>query len=311
MRFLLVAIILTLAFATANAEDALNLKGPFYPANKIDNEAHIDTPEELDTATEKPHDLSSDDLARELNNPNTPLAKLTVEYTTVKSKGDLPDSSDQWVNVVAFKPVFPFPLNEEGTRNLFIRPVLGYVVEQPVFNVGKNQFSDRSGFTDLGFDVALGNSYDNGMILVGGLQGTLPTGSDSLSGDQYRLGPEAVIAHINKSRVIAAFPSHQWDISGDGPGYSKSRLELFAFKFIPGGWTVGTNPKMDYDWKNDQGTIPINLVVKKLVKVGDIPMQLSTGVNYFIEQDDDFGQDWGLEFSVTPVVPNFVYQWFK
>ena len=281
------------------------------PKNIVDNPSQIDTPEELRVAESKPNELSSDDLARELNNPNTPLAKLVIEYSATAFDGDLPGAGNENVNMILFKPAFPFPLNEDGTQNFFVRPVLAYATEQPIFDSDEGRFKSTSGLGDLGFDVALGQSYDSGLILVGGIQGTLPIGADDLTGDQYRLGPEFIVADINASRVLAAFPAHQWDISGDGPSYSTTTLELFYLIFLPGGWTVGTQPKLSYDWEADQATIPLNLTVRKVVRLGNMPMQLSAGFDYYVEQSDDFGPDFGFKFSITPIVPNFIYEWFQ
>jgi hypothetical protein len=281
------------------------------PQNTINNKAQIDTPDELKVAENEPYDLSSDDLAKELNNPNAPLAKLTIEFTNTAFEGIIPSANSKSANIILFKPVFPFPLTNDGTQNLFIRPVLAYAIEQPIFDLDSGRLKSESGFADLGFDVALGKSYDSGLILIGGIQGTLPIGADSLSGEQYRFGPEFIVANINANRVLAAFPAHQWDVSGDGPSYSTTTLELFALKFLSGGWTVGTQPKMSYDWETNQATIPLNLTVRKVVKLANIPMQLTVGFDYFVEKSDDFGPDYGLKLSITPVVPNFIYGWLQ
>ena len=282
---------------------------PFaFAQNEIDNPAQIDTPDELREAETNPGAISSDDLARDLNNPNAPLAKLTIEYTRTTFEGDIPGADDESADLVLFKPVFPFPLNDDGTRNLFVRPVFAYAASQPLFDPDDGDFDSASGFGDLGYDVALGQSYDSGLIMIGGIQGTIPIGSDELSSDQYRLGPEFIVAHINESRVLAAFPAHQWDISGDGPDYSVTTLELFALKFLAGGWTVGTQPVISYDWEDSQATVPLNLTVRKVIRLADMPMQVSVGFDYFIEKDDDFGQEYAFTLNLTPIVPNFIYQ---
>ena len=281
------------------------------PQNTVNNTAQIDTPEELIVAENEPNELSSDDLARELNNPNAPLAKLTIEFTTTDFEGSIPGANNESANMILFKPVFPFPLNNDGTRNLFIRPVFAYAIDQPIFDSEEGRLKSKSGFADLGFDVAIGQSYDSGLILIGGIQGTLPIGVDGLSGEQYRFGPEFIVANINASRVLAVFPAHQWDVSGDGPSYSTTTLELFALKFLSGGWTVGTQPKMSYDWEADQATIPVNLTGRKVIRLGNTPMQLAVGFDYFVEKSDDFGPDVGLKFSITPVVANFIYGWLQ
>lgn len=53
-----------------------------------------------------------------------------------------------------FQPTFPFPLTDDGTTNLFIRPGIPYIWEQPVCNATK-KFDKVSGFGDWGFDIAL------------------------------------------------------------------------------------------------------------------------------------------------------------
>ena len=265
----------------------------------------------MKVAESQPDKLSSDDIARELNNPNAPLAKLTLEYSTTTFDGNLPGADSQSSGLILFKPVFPFPISEDGTRNLFVRPVLAYATKQPTFDASTGQFQSKSGLGDMGFDVAIGQSYDSGLILIAGVQGTLPIGADDLTGDQYRVGPEFIVADINSERVMAAFPSHQWDISGDGPAYSTTGLELFYLRFLPGGWTVGTQPKMSYNWKTKQATIPVNFTVRKVIKIGNTPVQLAAGFDYYVEKDDNFGSDFGFLFSITPVVPNFIYNWLQ
>lgn len=44
---------------------------------------------------------------------------------------------------------------------------------------------------EIGFDAAIGNSFSNGLVLVGGVVGTMPTATDDdLGRDQWLLGPE-------------------------------------------------------------------------------------------------------------------------
>jgi hypothetical protein len=40
--------------------------------------------------------------------------------------------------------------------------------------------------------------------------------------------------------------------------YSTSQLQVFL-KFLPGdGWAVGTSPIVNYDWKAEEWTVPLN-----------------------------------------------------
>lgn len=278
--------------------------------NAVDNPEQIDTISELEEATEGPHELSADDLAQQLNNPNSPLASLTLQNITTFYSGNLPDADNQVGNTFVFQPVFPFPLTADGTRNFYVRPGFTFATNQPVANSTATGFTQEVSLGDVGFDVAVGQSFDSGLIVVGGVQGTIPTFA-TLSGEQLRLGPEALIAYMNKEGVIAAFPQHQWNVAGNGPDYSSSTLELFALKFLGNGWTAGTNPKISYDWQTEQWTVPVNATVRKVVKFGNTPVQLSTSFDYYVEKNDNFGPDFGMTFKITPTVPNFIYNAFN
>lgn len=253
---------------------------------------------------------SADDLAKELSNPNNSFASLTFKQIYTAFDGNLPGASDQSSNVTLFQPVFPFPLGDSGTTNLFIRPAFSYVWQQPVYDPVTSTFSNKSGWADIGFDVAVGRTFDTGLVVVGGVQGTIPTNTD-VSGGQWRLGPELVVAKIGKKGYWAVFPSHQWDIGGDNYDYSNSGLELFAGVYLPNAWTIFTDSKWSYDWVNDQATMPINLSVSKVTKLGNLPVKFQAGIDYYAKSNDAFGQDWAINFSVTPVVPNFIYEAFS
>ena len=192
-----------------------------------DDDGQIGGPDGRDQASATANEKSADDLAKELSNPNSPLATLTFKQTYTSFDGNLPGAGDQSSNVSLFQPVFPFPLGDSGTTNLFIRPAFAYVWQQPVFNSGTGEFENKSGWADIGFDVALGRTYDTGLVVVGGVQGTIPTNTD-VSAGQWRLGPEFLVANIGEKGYWAVFPSHQWDVGGDNYDYSTSGLELFG-----------------------------------------------------------------------------------
>lgn len=48
--------------------------------------------------------------------------------------------------------------------------------------------------------------------------------------------------------------------------------------------TYTINSESTYDWKNDQWTAPINLMVAQLVKVGGKPLQFQVGYRYHVEK---------------------------
>ena len=68
---------------------------------------------------------------------------------------------------------------------------------------------------------------------------------------------------------------------------------------------------MNYHWKPDDWTIPLNLTVGKTAMAGTTPVKLEVEINYCVEQPDALGPKWMVDFNVTPVVSNVVEEWIN
>jgi len=304
------ALAATAQIAHAQSNPLLDADGARSVFNEVDNPGQIDHPEELDEAQDTPGALSADDLSSELANPNSPLAKLSFDTAYTAFDGNLPGAGNEYSVATVFQPIFPFPLSDDGTLNFFARPGIPLIWRSPAGNATAGGFDGVAGVGDIGFDAAIGKSFDSGLILVGGVQGTLPTATDGrLTGGQFRLGPEALAAYLDPATgYVAFFPQHQWNVAGWRDGqHSASVFEFNAGAFLPDAFTIFTNPKIRYDWVDEQWTVPLNLGVRKVVKIGDLPIQVQLKADYFVEQDDAFGEDWAVTLNFTPIVPNFIY----
>lgn len=256
-----------------------------------------------------PEQLTADQAARELANPNTPLASLTFKNQYRWYKGELPGAEDQDNYTLLFQPVFPFPVS--GTDTIFFRPAFPLLVEQPVFDNGR--FRGKTGLGDIGFDLAYGRTEKSGLLWAGGLLSTLPTATSSkLASKHWSLGPEFFVGLFKSWGVVGLFPGHQWDIAGWGQGHVNiSQIQAFAV-FLPGdGWSVGSAPIMNYNWVSGEWTIPVQVQVSKTVKIGSTPWKFQFEVNHYVQRPDAFGPKWMIGFNVTPVVKNVVAEWFK
>ncbi|MEK6231516.1 MAG: hypothetical protein N2A42_06660 [Luteolibacter sp.] len=254
---------------------------------------------------------SADDLARELANPNSPLASLNFKNQFRFFDGSLPNAGDQSSYTMLFQPGFPFAL-ENGDQVIW-RPAIPFIIDQPIYNPATRDFGSESGMGDIGFDLAYSRTTDSGLLTAFGIFTTLPTASSSLLGSgQWSIGPEILIGKITEKYVIGAFPNHQWDIAGWGDGsVNLTTMQVFATYLPGGGWNVGTSPICSYDWHRDQWTIPLNLTVGKTVVLGGKPWKFSAEINYYVEKPSNFGAEWMVGFNITPVVENVLASWFK
>jgi hypothetical protein len=254
---------------------------------------------------------SASEVARELANPNSSLASLTLKNQYRWYTGDLPGADDQDNFTMVFQPVFPLSLPQDDNgnkRTVFFRPGFPLLFDQPVPQVenGGLDWDGVSALGDIGFDIGYGVSAKSGFLWAFGMVGTLPTATDSdVAGKQLRLGPEFLLAKFEKWGIYGIFPSHQWNVTGwSDESFSTTQFQPLLTFILGDGWTAGSSPIGFYNWESSEWTIPINLTVSKTVVLGKTPWKFALETNYYVEQPDAFGPQWMIGFSITPVVKN-------
>ncbi len=253
---------------------------------------------------------SADEIAKELADPNTALATLTLKSQFRQFEGDLPGANDQDSFTSLFQPALPF-LRDDGSKILF-RPAIPLLSGQPIYNSGTGQFDEESGIGDIVFDLAYAPAVAPGKTVAFGLVSSLPTASDGLGSDRYTLGPEFLYGVLTPKYVLAIFPNHQWDIGGSGDTDINLTTIQPIFTYLPGGgWNVGSGPIITYDWNSEQWTVPLQINAGKTVVWGGRPWKISMEVNHYIEHADPFGPEWMVGFNIGPVVKNGLADWFN
>jgi hypothetical protein len=94
--------------------------------------------------------LNTDEIARDLANPNTPLASLNLKLQVRTFDGSARHASQQESLTVLLQPTLPFPLSN-GDIVLF-RPAVPLLVEQPI--PAGAAFDSKTGLGDISFDLA-------------------------------------------------------------------------------------------------------------------------------------------------------------
>ncbi len=260
---------------------------------------------------------SVEEVARQLANPNTSLGSLAFPVDYVKYRGSTPGADDQSAWKISFQPILPYPI-ADGT-NLFVRPLIPVLVDQPVPIVAGESvppegdvFPDDFGETgtqlgDISFDVAIGHSFESGTVLVGGLVGTLPTATDDRVGlDQYLLGPEVLIGQGGKWGFVGLMVNHQWDVAGeDSFDTSITGGQYFYTINLKNAWQIQAQPTWSYNHEAESGnrwTVPLGIGVSKTTVLGKTPWKFSLQYWHYLESPENFGTDYQIRFQITPVI---------
>lgn len=160
---------------------------------------------------------------------------------------------------------------------------------------------------DISFDASLTKTLPDGIVLVGGLVGTLSTATDDDLGlDQWLLGPEAAIAVVRKWGVAGVLVTHQWDVAGeDDFSTSITGGQYFYTYNLGDGWQITGSPTFSYNHKVDSEnafTFPLATGLAKTTIINGRPWKFSLQVWHYIESPDQFGPDDQIRFTVSPVV---------
>ena len=134
----------------------------------------------------------------------------------------------------------------------------------------------------------------------------LPTGSDELlSAEKWGAGPTAVALRQQGPWTYGALANHIWSFAGDDDraDVSATFLQPFLSYTTPSAWTYTINSESTYDWENDQWTIPVNLIVSKVITIGGQLISVGAGVRYYAESPDSAPEGWGGRFMITLLFP--------
>ncbi|HXJ59239.1 MAG TPA: hypothetical protein VNU68_21480 [Verrucomicrobiae bacterium] len=96
----------------------------------------------------------------------------------------------------------------------------------------------------------------------------------------------------------------QRSVAGNGgrPDVSSTFLQPFVAYQTKTHTTLTLNTESAYDLENSQWTVPVNVMVSQLVKIGKLPVSFTLGARYYAEAPKD-GPEWGLRFAVTLLFP--------
>jgi hypothetical protein len=220
----------------------------------------------------------------------------------------------RWNSNLQFQPVLPVALTDNW--NLITRPVIPLFVSQP--HPGRYNPQEIERTTGFG-DIVLLEMLSPSPKLVGnwllGLGPTFifPTASTDWTGQgKWQVGPAALVGYLSKKWILGAFVQNWTSFGGSGNRSDTNQMNFqpIVAYFLPGAWSIGYSGNILANWKADSAgdiwTVPIGLSVAKVLKLGSLPVKIGLAGQYMVHHPDNFGQEWNIQLSVTPVIPKLI-----
>ena len=229
---------------------------------------------------------SSDELAKELANPNATLGTMAFPIDFTFYNGDLPDANKQFSTSIIFQPSLPIPLS--NGVNLFVRPLIPFFLSQPFWGIAG---FEKKGFNlgNISADVAIGKTWPSKIITILGVFAGFPTATDTdLRTSEVTFGPEIMVAHLFDWGALGLMINHAWGLGSDTevgnldeftilsniPRHaSVTAGQYFYVINLGNAWQITGQPTWSYNHNAEEGsrfTFPIGTGVNKVIRLNSL-----------------------------------------
>lgn len=240
---------------------------------------------------------AEDKLAQQLNNPLANLISVPIQNNFDYGGGR---NDDAFRYTLVAQPVIPFQLNEDW--NLITRTVIPFAYVSNLFP------NTESGLGDIVQSLWFSPSRPTSGGLIWGVGPALlyPTATNDLLGNrQWGGGPTGVAVLVRGPWTALLLGNYIWG-AGSPPvgrnsvnqGFVQAALAYTA----PTRTTLFVSTESTYEHNTSQWTVPLQLGVNQLLRIGGQPLQLGGLVRYYAEAPQG-GPDWGFQIRVTLVFP--------
>jgi hypothetical protein len=259
------------------------------------------------------------DLAKKLQNPVASLISFPLQSNFDFRIGP---SDDGWRYTLNIQPVIPISIGSDW--NLIVRTIIPYIHQEDVFKGSALIFEEDIDGVPVEVTSArpLGHVQDGlgdiiqsfffspkepvaGWILAAGPVFLYPSATDPLLGsEKWGTGPTGLILKQTGGWTYGILANQIWSFAGDAERRSVNAtfLQPFISYTTKTKTTFGLNTESTYNWNDNQWTVPLNVSVSQLLRIGRLPVSLAVGGRYYAEGPSG-APEWGLRFVITLLFP--------
>ena len=234
----------------------------------------------------------ADELAKKLSNPVSSL--ISVPFQLNWDTGIGPQNEDQFL--LNIQPVIPIRLTEKWS---LIQRVIVPVIDAP--------YGAGSGLGDVTFQSFFSPDPKPGGAIWGvGPVIVAPTATkDRLGTEKWSGGPAFVILQQQGPWTYGILAINAWSFAGDDDraDVNYGFFQPVLTRGLGKGVTLSGNLEAVAQWDADEvWTVPINLAVSKVIRIGSQMASVGGGPRFYLERPYG-GPDWGLRFAFTLMFP--------
>ena len=244
-------------------------------------------------------------------NPLSSATLWIMENNMFVLDGDAVDGHRK-SNVFIVDPLIPQSLGDSGW-SLVHRPIVPIWTDQDRPD-GFGGTESNEGIGDITYFAAFTPEPtpigDKGKLVWGaGPIVRFPTGGEDLGAEKYSAGG-VLIGLYSEEKFPAGFLNQNlFSFAGesDRDSVATSTLQYFYFYNFTPEWGIGAAPTMTFDWNDsDNNAIPIGIGITRSFFTGKTPNRLLFEVDYYVDQNDDFGPKWNFRIAWGRFLP----KWF-
>jgi hypothetical protein len=239
------------------------------------------------------------ELAKQTLNPVASLISLPLKFDYNSNLGPT-EAGNQ--SILTVQPVIPVSIGADW--NLISRTIIPVISLQ---NLPPGAGTQQGlGDTTQQFYFSPKKPTDGGWIWGVGPQFLLPTGASMFTASKWGAGPTTVLLKQENGFTYGALASQMWSITSDSRkgDYSSLFVQPFLAYTTKTYTTAGVNTESTYNWKTSQWSVPVNLTLTQILKLGKQPLSLQVGLRYWADTPDGVGpKNVGYRFQLTLLFP--------